>query len=64
MVYLFAFGGPLFATTTIPVLVQYFAFSARQIGNAAAVASLGVGLLLLLAWGYFRLHSRAEAELS
>ena len=64
MVYLFAFGGPLFATTTIPVLVQYFAFSARQIGNAAAVASLGVGLLLLLAWGYFRLYSRAEAELS
>ncbi|RME64210.1 MAG: sugar ABC transporter permease [Caldilineae bacterium] len=64
MVYLFAFGGPLFSTTTVPVLVRYFAFDAKQIGMAAAVASIGVILLLVMAWGYFTLYNRAEEELS
>jgi multiple sugar transport system permease protein len=63
MVYLFAFGGPLFATTTLPVLVRYLAFDARQIGAAAATASLMVLMLLFMAWGYFSLYSRAEQEL-
>jgi len=64
MVYLFAFGGPLFNTTTVPVLVRYFAFDAKQIGMAAAVASIGVVLLLVMAWGYFALYNRAEEELN
>ncbi len=64
MVYLFAFGGPLFGTTTLPVLVRYLAFDARQMGAAAATASLMVLMLLAMAWVYFRLYSRAEEELS
>lgn len=64
MVYLFAFGGPLFGTTTLPVLVRYLAFDARQIGSAAATASLMMIILLLMTWGYFSLYDRAEEELS
>ena len=63
MVYLFAFGGPLFGTTTLPVLVRYLAFDARQMGAAAATASLMVFMLLAMAWVYFKLYSRAEEEL-
>lgn len=64
MVYLFAFGGPLFATTTLPVLVRHLAFDAQQLGPAAATASMMVIILLLAAWGYFTLYERAEQELS
>lgn len=63
MVYLFAFGGPLFGTTTLPVLVRYLAFDSRQIGSAAATASMMVSILLVMAWGYFILYERAEEEL-
>jgi multiple sugar transport system permease protein len=63
IVYLFAFGGPLFATTTLPVLVRYLAFDAQQIGPAAATASLMVIILLFMSWGYFTLYGRAEEEL-
>ena len=63
IVYLFAFGGPLFATTTLPVLVRYLAFDAQQIGPAAAAASLMLAMLLMMSWGYFTLYARAEQEL-
>lgn len=63
MVYLFNFGGPLFKTTTLPVYVRYLAVDARDLGGAAATATLMLGLLLVMAWGYFRLYSRAEEEL-
>jgi multiple sugar transport system permease protein len=64
IVYLFSSGGPLFATTTLPVLVRHLAFDAQQIGPAAATASVMVILLLLMSWGYFALYGRAEEELS
>ncbi len=63
IVYLFSFGGPLFATTTLPVLIRYLAFDAQKIGAAAATASLMLALLLLLSWGGFTLYGRAEQEL-
>ncbi len=63
IVYLFAFGGPLFATTTLPVLVRYLAFDAQQIGPAAATATIMVIILVILSWGYFILYERAEEEL-
>jgi len=63
MVYLFNFGGPLFKTTTLPVYVRYLAVDARDLGAAAATATIMLGLLLVMAWGYFRLYSRAEEEL-
>ena len=63
MVYLFAFGGPLDSTTTLPVYVRNQAVISRSLGQAAATASIMLVILLILAWGYFRLYSRAEREL-
>ena len=48
IVYLFSFGGPLFSTTTLPVLVRYLAFDARQIGPAAATGSLMFIMMVLM----------------
>ena len=64
MVYLFAFGGPLFGTTTLPVLVRYLAFDARQIGMAAAASSVMVVILMMMSWGYFQLYNRAEESIN
>jgi multiple sugar transport system permease protein len=64
MVYLFASGGPLKATTTLPVLVRHLAFEARLIGQAAATATIMVIILMVLAWGYFRLYDWSERELN
>lgn len=63
MVYLFSFGGPLFSTTTLPVLVRHLAFDARQLGQAAAASTIMVAMLLVMAWGYFRLYDWSEREL-
>lgn len=64
MVYLFAFGGPLFGTTTLPVLVRHLAFDARQIGMAAAASSVMVVILMMMSWGYFQLYNRAEESIN
>lgn len=64
MVFLFAGGGPLFGTTTLPVLVRHFIVVTRQVGSAAATATLMVFILLAMAWGYFALYARAEEELA
>ncbi|RME84600.1 MAG: sugar ABC transporter permease [Caldilineae bacterium] len=63
IVYLFAFGGPLFGTTTLPVLVRYLAFDAEKIGAAAATATLMLLMLLVMSWGYFRWYGIAEEKL-
>jgi multiple sugar transport system permease protein len=63
IVYLFAFGGPFFATTTLPVLVQYLAFGADRIGPAAATASIMVVLMLGISLFYFGLYEGAEENL-
>jgi len=63
IVYLFAFGGPLFATTTLPVLVQYLAFGAQKIGPAAATATIMVILMVVVATIYFKWYSDAEEKL-
>jgi multiple sugar transport system permease protein len=63
MVFLFASGGPLFGTTTLPVLVRHY-ITTREIGPAATTASLMVMILLVMAWGYFALYKRAEEELA
>ena len=64
MVYLFAFGGPLFGTTTLPVLVRHLAFDARQIGMAAAASSGMVAILMIMSWGYFQHYNRAEENIN
>ncbi|MBZ0275769.1 MAG: sugar ABC transporter permease [Anaerolineae bacterium] len=63
MVYLFAFGGPLFSTTTLPVLVNHYAKEGQAIGMAAATATIMVIILLILSWIYFVLYDRAENAL-
>lgn len=63
IVYLFAFGGPLFGTTTLPVLVRYLAFDARRIGAAAATAVIMLVLLIVMSRGYFAFYARAEGQL-
>lgn len=64
MVYLFTFGGPLNATTTLPVYVRAEAFDSRNFGTAAAASTLMLTILLAMSWGYFRLYARAEEELN
>lgn len=63
IVYLFAFGGPLFATTTLPVLVQYLAFGAQKIGPSAATATIMVVLMTAVSTIYFKLYDDAEQKL-
>ena len=64
IVYLFAFGGPLFATTTLPVLVQYLAFGAQKIGAAAATGTIMVILMVAVATIYFKWYNKAEEKLA
>lgn len=62
IIYLLTGGGPMDATTTLPVLVYQKAFVDFEIGNAAAIAiitGLILGVLLLV---YFVLIRRAEEK--
>ena len=63
MVYLFAFGGPRFSTTTLPVLVNFYARDAQLLGMAAATATFMVFVLMIMATAYFYLYDRAEDNL-
>jgi len=63
MVYLPAGGGPLFATTTIPVYIRRIAFEFNDIGHAAAVAMVMLVLVAVLTNVYFWVYRRAEKRL-
>ena len=63
MVYLPAGGGPLFATTTIPVYVRQLAFQQLNLGAAAAVAVTMLGMVVVLTGIYFAVYRRAERNL-
>jgi multiple sugar transport system permease protein len=62
IIYLMTGGGPLDATTTLPILVYLKAFSDFEFGRAAAVAILTFGILSILLGLYFFLIKRAEAR--
>ena len=62
IIYLMTGGGPLDATTTLPILVYLKAFSDFEFGRAAAVAILTFGILGVLLALYFILINRAEAR--
>jgi multiple sugar transport system permease protein len=62
IIYLMTGGGPLDATTTLPILVYLKAFSDFEFGRAAAVAILTFGILGILLALYFILINRAEAR--
>ena len=63
IVYLFAFGDPLFATTTLPVLIRYLAFDARKLEPAAVTATIMLVRMMVLSWGYYGWYDRAENNL-
>jgi multiple sugar transport system permease protein len=62
IIYLMTGGGPLDATTTLPILVYLKAFTDFEFGRAAAVAILTFGILGILLALYFILINRAEAR--
>jgi multiple sugar transport system permease protein len=63
LIYLLAFGGPLSATTTVPILIRGIAFSKQDIGMASALALCAALLLCVAAWIYLREYRRSEAQL-
>jgi multiple sugar transport system permease protein len=62
IIYLLTGGGPVGATTTLPVLVYQKAFADFELGRAAALALITAGILALLLGVYFYLTKRAEAR--
>lgn len=55
IIWLMTKGGPIESTEHIPVLAYIKAFTLFDIGNGAAIATLGFVFLSLLVWLYFRL---------
>lgn len=56
-------GGPLYATTTLPILVYGTLFSQFSIGGAAATAFLMTTMLLIAMIFYLRAYNRVEERL-
>jgi len=63
LIYLLAFGGPLGATTTIPIEIRALAFDSQDVGLASALAICGAIVLCLAAWAYLRAYRRSERQL-
>ncbi|MGH2411321.1 MAG: carbohydrate ABC transporter permease, partial [Chloroflexota bacterium] len=63
MPFLLTQGGPLNATMTLPLLIRYLAFDYLDVGKAAAVALVMIGILLALAKLQSNLYQRAESRL-
>ncbi|MBC6718830.1 sugar ABC transporter permease [Aurantimonas sp. DM33-3] len=62
IIYLLTGGGPLDATTTLPILVYQKAFVDFELGRAAAIAILTFLILAVLITAYFLLMRRAEKK--
>jgi multiple sugar transport system permease protein len=60
---IWAFGGPLFATTTMPVYIRHLAFEVFNVGAAAAVAVTMLLMLVVFTGIYFWVYRRAEESL-
>jgi multiple sugar transport system permease protein len=62
IIYLLTGGGPVGATTTLPVLVYQKAFADFELGRASALALITAAILGVLLCVYFVLNKRAEAR--
>lgn len=63
VIYLLAFGGPLSATTTLPIEIRRLAFSQEDLGLASALAVLMAFGVALISFVYLRLYARSEEAL-
>jgi multiple sugar transport system permease protein len=63
LVFLMAFGGPMFATTTVPVLIYRAAFEELRMGRAAAISMYLVVILLIISIFYTFGYAKAEEQL-
>jgi len=63
LIYLLAFGGPLGATTTVPIEIRALAFDNQDVGLASALAICGALVLCVAAWAYLRAYRRSETKL-
>ena len=64
LVYLMAFGGPMKATTTVPVLIRQAAFDELRMGRAATISMYLVAILFIAAIGYTWAYARAEEQVT
>jgi multiple sugar transport system permease protein len=60
LIYLLAFGGPLGATTTVPIAIRSLAFSDQNIGLASSLAMVSAAFLFAGAIVYALFYRRAE----
>lgn len=58
--YLLAFGGPLSASTTIPIEIKTLAYGEQQVGLASSLAVCVAILLVVAAFLYLRAYRRSE----
>lgn len=61
--YLLAFGGPLSASTTLPIQIRTLAFGQQEIGVASALAVCVAILLVVAAAIYLRAYRRSEERM-
>lgn len=61
--YLLAFGGPLGASTTVPIEIRTLAFGRQEIGAASALAACAAILLAAGAYFYLRAYRRSEGRM-
>ena len=64
LVYLMAFGGPMFSTTTVPVMIYRAAFDELRMGRAAAISMYLVIILLIFSIIYTWLYCKAEEQIA
>jgi ABC-type sugar transport system permease subunit len=64
VIYLLAFGGPLNATTTLPVKIRELAFGQQDLGLASALAIVMAIAIAIIAFVYLRLYQRSEERLA
>jgi multiple sugar transport system permease protein len=60
LIYLLAFGGPLGATTTVPIAIRGVAFGDQNVGLASALAIVAALFLIVGAGVYSYLYRRSE----
>jgi multiple sugar transport system permease protein len=61
--YLLAFGGPLSASTTIPIKIKTLAFGQQEIGLASALAVCVAIVLVVAVFTYLRAYRRSEERM-